>query len=304
MKKIFNIIICLLVCFSFNIIDVFADVETFERTPENNYLVNGTDIIISDNMIPHILSTPAVDASVKVYDFANLYTENQEELLYSKITNYIDNYDLDLAVVTINRNEKISTEAYAQDFYDYNDFGIGSSYDGVLFLIDMDKREFYMVTNGAGITMYTDVRIDKCLDVAYNYIVAGEYYNGTDAFINELDRLASIGEPDKYGREPRLTGIAKLKSMSWSSIVIFSFIATVVVMYILISNNKLARVANSSRHYMTKADVSVANEIFLGKNVHRTPRASESSSGGSSSSGRSISTGSSGRSHGGGGRKF
>ena len=81
MKKIFNIIICLLFCFSFNVIEVFADVETFERTPENNYLVNGTDIIINDNMIPHILSTPAVDASVKVYDFANLYTENQEEIL-------------------------------------------------------------------------------------------------------------------------------------------------------------------------------------------------------------------------------
>ena len=74
-------------------------------------------------------------------------------------------------------------------------------------------------------------------------------------------------------------------------------------MYILISNNKLARVANSSRHYMTKADVSVANESFLGKNVHRIPRASESSSS-SSSSGRSISSGSSGRSHGGGGRRF
>ena len=32
-------------------------------------------------MIPHILSTPAVDASIKIYDFANLYTENQEELI-------------------------------------------------------------------------------------------------------------------------------------------------------------------------------------------------------------------------------
>ena len=303
MKKIFNILIFLFLCFSFNIIDVFADVEIFERTPENNYLVNGSDIIIDDSMIPHILSTPAVDASIKIYDFANLYTENQEELLYSKITNYINDYDFDLAVVTIDSNEKVSTKAYAQDFYDYNDFGIGSSYDGVLFLIDMDKREFYMVTNGASINMYTDVRIDKCLDVSYNYIVAGEYYNGTMAFIDELDRLASIGEPDEYGREPKLTGIAKLKSMSWLTIVVFSVITTIVVMYILISNNKLARVANSSRHYMTKADVSVANENFLGKNVHRIPRASESSSS-SSSSGRSISSGSSGRSHGGGGRKF
>ena len=250
MKKLFNIIICLFLCFCFNVRDVFAEVETFERTPDNNYLVNGTDIVINDTMIPHILSTPAVDASVKVYDFADLYTENQEELLYSKINKYINNYDLDLAVVTIDSNSKVSTKAYAQDFYDYNDFGVGSSYDGVLFLIDMARREFYMVTNGYGITMYTDVRIDKCLDVAYNYIVAGEYYNGTNAFIDELDRLAVIGAPDKYGREPRLIGVAKLKSMSWPLITGFSFITTVVVMCILIGNNKLARQANSSRHYM------------------------------------------------------
>lgn len=306
MKKFIGIIFCLLVCFNFNIIDVYADVETFDRTPENNYLVNGSDIKVNDDMLIHILSTPAVDASEKVYDFANLYSGIQEETLYSNIVKYIENYDLDLAVVTINNNPKTSAEAYAQDFYDYNDFGIDDSYDGVLFLIDMDNREFYMVTNGAGITMYTDARIEKCLDVAYNYIAAGDYFEGTISFIEELDKFASIGTPDEYGAEPKLTGIAKLKLMSWSTIIIFSVVATALVMYILISNNKLARQANSSRHYMTKADVSVVNEIFLGKNVHRKaiPRDTGSSSSGSSSSGRSTSIGSSGRSHGGGGRKF
>ena len=43
-----------------------------------------------------------------------------------------------IVVITSNLNG-FSLSNYAYNFYDYNDFGIGSSYDGVLFLIDMDK---------------------------------------------------------------------------------------------------------------------------------------------------------------------
>ncbi len=306
MKKYIRFFACLLLFICFSCLDVYASTNTYDRTEENNYLVTGSDITITDSMLSDILSTPAVKASEKVYDFADLYSDSEEEKLYSEIVKFIDDYNLDLAVVTIDSNTKSSTQAYAQDFYDYNDFGIGSSYDGVLFLIDMQNREYYMTTSGSGIVMYTDARINSCLDAAYNGIVSGDYYDGTISFIDTMSDYAAIGAPDEFGNEPKLTGVSKLKVMPWTTITIFSIVATAFVMYILISNSKLARQANSSRHYLTKADVSVADEIFLGSNVHRSARHHESSHGGGSSggSGRSISSGSSGRSHGGGGRRF
>lgn len=288
-------------------IDVFASTKTYERTEENGYLVSDENIVVDDSKIDAVLSTPAVDEAEKIYDFADLYTDEQEKELYSLVTNYIDDYDLDLAIVTIKENTKDSTEAYAQDFYDYNSFGITDSHNGILFLVDMANREFYMLNSGAGITMYTDRRVDECLDAAFSEIASGNYYGGTKAFIEKAGYYAKVGEPDEAGNEPKLKGVLKLQSMSWSSIAIFSVIATAVVMFIFISNNKLVRSATSSKFYLTKADVNVVKETFLGKNINKVMRVHDSGSSGSSSSGgssRSVSHGSSGRSHSGGGRKF
>lgn len=303
MKRFFKLFCLLFVCICFCNINVFAAVKTYDRTPENNYLVTGKDIVVDDNKIPSILSTPAVDASLKVYDFAGLYSDAAERRIYSLVANYIDKHNMDLAIVTISDNVKGNAQVYAQDFYDYNDFGIGDNFDGVIFLVDMDTREFYMSTNGAAIKMYNDNRIDNILDSITNYFVDGDYDDGTIKFIEKIEYYASVGYPSADGSEPkvpRVTGIARLKMLHWPSIFIFSIAATAFVMYILISNNKLARQANSSRHYLTKADISKRDEIFMGKNIHHTARVDSSSSGG----GSSISRGSSGRSHGGGGRKF
>lgn len=299
MKKLIRIFF--LLCIVFTNIDVYASTNTFERTAENNYLVTNVDI--SGISLEHILTTPAVDATEKVYDFANLYTDSQEKKLYNIVTDYIDVVDMDLAIVTIDSNQKTSTEAYAQDFYDYNSFGFNDTYDGILFLIDMQNREFYMVTTGYAITMYTDARIDLCLDEAFDYIASGDYYNGTVAFIDKAQSFAEMGAPDSYGNEPKVTGKAKLAIMPWSSIFFGALITTIVVMFILIKNNKLVRQANSSRHYLSHVDINTVNEVFLGRNVHSSRRVHSSSSSGGGG-GSSISRGSSGRSHGGGGRKF
>lgn len=305
MKRILKIIMIGFVTFFYST-SVLASTNTFERTEENNYLVNGKDIEISDANLGSILSTPAVNASDKLYDFANLYTDSEEKKLYSIISEYVETYHLDLVVVTIRDNQKVSTRAYAEDFYDYNDFGLGSNYDGVLFLIDMQNREFYMLNSGAGMNIYTESRIDICLDTVFSYMADGDYYNGTRKFIEKISEFASIGKPNEFGEEPRVKGVLKLKRMPWSSIAIGSFIATVVVMYILVRKSKLVRVANSSRHYLNNVDIHFVNEVFLGRNVTRSARSHDSSSdgGGQSGSSSSISHGSSGRSHSGGGRKF
>lgn len=303
MKRIIKILIVCFVTFLYSI-PVLASTNTFERNLENNYLVHGEDIVVNDSNLSSVLSTPAVDASEKVYDFAELYTDEEEKELYLVVSKYIEKYDLDLVLVTTKDNPKESTKAYAEDFYDYNDFGVGSNYDGVLFLIDMQNREFYMLVSGSGINMYTDSRIEQSLDVAFCYIEDGNYYEGTRKFIEKISTYASFGVPGEYGQKPDPKGLAKLSLMPWSSIIIFSVIATAIVMYIFIRKNKLVRVANSSRHYLSSVDINLINEVFLGKNISRSAKSHDTSSGGGHSSGSSISHGSSGRSHSGGGRKF
>ena len=130
-------IFILTLIFSFTV-KVFASTNTFPRTEEN--LGIRDSINVTDTVKRAALSTPKVDEKEKVYDFANLLTDEEEKKLYNSINEYIEKYDMDMAVVTIDKNNKASAMDYADDFYDYNNFGIGSTHDGLLFLIDMDTR--------------------------------------------------------------------------------------------------------------------------------------------------------------------
>lgn len=164
MKK-FKYLLLIVILFGFCIIPVSASTNTFTRT-EDNLLVS-PDITVTSQNLDNILGTPAVDASEKVYDFAELLTPSEEEQIYNRVQKFINKTNLDLAVVTINDNNKFSAMEYADDFYDYNDFGTDSEYSGVLFLVDMDTREIYMSTTGKAISMYSDYRIDMTLDAIY-----------------------------------------------------------------------------------------------------------------------------------------
>lgn len=286
MKKIFKITLIMLTIFTLNIIPVYASTNTKERT-EDNYLVEDWVTVTEDNK-NNILTTPAVDATEKVYDFADLFTDEEEQQLYTKITNYINKYNLDLAVVTINKNDKTPRE-YADDFYDYNDF---SQQGGVLFLIDMYNRKIYMSTTGQAIKMYNDYRINTALDEVYTYMSDEEYYEGTSNYIDKISNYAKNGVPTNNKEEK------SLKSSIFMSLLI-GLIGTAIIMAILIFKNKMVRKATTAREYLNKDSIKVQNigEILISSNTtkHEIDH---------SSSGSSTHTGSSGSSHGGGGHSF
>ena len=286
MKNILKITVIILTIFTLNITPVYASTNTKERT-EDNYLVEDWVTVTEDNK-NNILTTPAVDATEKVYDFADLFTDEEEQQLYTKITNYINEYNLDLAVVTIDENNKTPRE-YADDFYDYNDF---NQQGGVLFLIDMYNRKIYMSTTGQAIKMYNDYRINTALDEVYTYMSDEEYYEGTSSYIDKISNYAKDGLPTSNKEEKSLT------SSIFMSLLI-GLIGTAIIMAILIFKNKMVRKATTAREYLNKNSIKIQNmgEILISSNTtkHEIDH---------SSSGSSTHTGSSGSSHGGGGHSF
>lgn len=299
MKKIIRVGLILLCSFCFSIVPVFASINTNERTVDD-YRVSDW-VVVTDSNRDNILNTPSVDASEKVYDFADLFSPNQEEGLYSSVAEFVNTYNMDLAIVTINDNNKGSQAVYADDFYDYNEFGIGSSRDGLLFLIDMENRQIYMSTTGYAISMYNDYRIEMALDRVYTYMSDEAYYDGVLAFIREISNYADEGLPtysSDYSKSETTAGEQLLKSF------IGAFIITVIVMVILIRKNRLVKKATTAEEYLDKKSIDIKNmgEVFLGSHTvkHRIDHGSSSSGGGGSSTHSS----SSGSSHGGGGHGF
>lgn len=246
-------------------------------------------------MVIGINNVQAFDTSLKVYDYAQVLTQEEESNLRRNINLYIANHNMDMALVTVKYHTKTDTMNYADDFYDYNGFGIGPNYDGVIFVIDFTFGyiDIWMSTTGKAISVYTDSRIDSILDsVAYKK--NDGYYEMFNAFIEKSNYYASEGIP--IYNDYNDTGI------DWSKILTISVLIPTVIIIILILKNKMVKAATHATHYLVEGSVVInkRNARFVTTHTTSVRINDSSSSGGGSSTHRS----SSGRSHGGGGRRL
>lgn len=291
MKNKFFLILILL-CLP---IGVFASVDTCTRTDDNLYVPD--KIKYKSSMKDNILSTPCVNASEKVYDFANLFEESDEDLIYNQITNFINETGLDMAIVTTNYNSKMSVMEYADDFYDYNDF----SRDGILFLIDMDTREYYVSTTGKAMFYFDDNRIDYILDNLYSDMVDGDYKSAVLGVISDAKGYYDSGViTNKYTFDSNGKIVRKTP---WLVLVGISLGVSFIAVMILRGKNKKVKISKDADKYLKGTlTLTKKEDRFLFRNTQKIY--SPISDSGGSSGGFSSHSGSSGVSHGGGGRSF
>lgn len=313
MKKILNIVIILLITLLTNI-NVYASTNTQDRNTLENYGVN-KNITNIDSKLHYIMKTKKVDASEKIYDFADILTDEEESLLKEKIDKFIEDNKMDMVIVTdsFQYSYDRENEEYADDFYDYNDFGMDFEYNsGVLLLRNANPSDpyYHMSTTGNAQLYLNDSRIDYILDSIYSDIRSGNYYQGFSRFIEYTNNEIQSGYPstasnyylDEYGNMHRLKpkyhapiGIALLVGLIVAGIIIA----------VMVTKNKMVRKAHEAGEYLDKESVNITNrqDTYL-RSTTTSYTISSSSSGGhhSGGGGHSFHSGSSGHSHGGGGR--
>lgn len=284
-------------------VPIKASTNTFTRT-NSNFLVP-EDIVVTSSNMSDILTTPAVDASEKVYDFADLLTDDEEKKIYRQAVQFIKSTDFDLGIVTVDSYDKLCpyedcSRVYADDFYDYNDFGMDEEKSGLLFLVDMKNREIYISTSGKAIDMYDSNRIDKILEAIYSEFSDENYYEGITKFMTIIENYDTMGLPSNKDNKYSIDSSGEIyRVFPWKIIFGIPSIITIIVMAILIHKNKIVRKATSSREYLDKdsVNIKVLSDVLTSSYTMSTPIYHSSGSGGGHS-------GSSGRSHGGGGRHF
>ena len=305
MKK--KLLLIFIIFISLLCINVNASTNTYDRTEENLLVPNYVEV--TERNKSNILLTPAVNAEEKIYDFADIYSSSDEDYLYTQVSNFIKETNLDLAIVTISYNNKHNTAMYADDFYDYNSFGLDENRSGLLLLVDMDSRRLYLSTTGDAINIYTDDRVNNIMSNIFTYFSNKDYYTATEIFINYAKSYTEVssGEDSHYvfSEDGKITKSRKGILVAG----IFAIIITVISILVMASKNRLAKVASSSIGFLRKdtLNVKVVADNFLGSSVTKTRIDNDSSSGGhhhSSGGGSSTHIGSSGISHGGGGHRF
>ena len=131
------------------------------------------------------------DATIRLSDNAKLLSSEEASSLKGLLDTFSLELQLDLAIVTENTIGGSSVQAYADNFYDDNNYGFNESNDGVLLFIVMDTRDWYISTCGEAIRILTNERLDTLAKQFVPYLSSGEYYQGFKAFAQGCEELVA-----------------------------------------------------------------------------------------------------------------
>lgn len=242
------------------------------------------------------VSVYAVSSQPRMVDQAGLITGAQEEDITKILDEISHRQGMDVVIVTADTLDGKSPAAYADDFYDYNDY----QNDGVLLLVSMEDRDWWISTTGSCIRTFTDAGIEYIGERIVPYLGDGDYEEAFKIFAETCDEFitqAKNGKPydvNNLPKEPYNCTINLLICMGIGLVI--GLIST----GIMKGKLKSVRFQHGAADYVKNGSLNVTHrqDLFLYRDVKRQARPQQSSGG--SRTHRS----SSGRSHGGGGGKF
>lgn len=247
---------------------------------------------------------PAFAASdlPRVVDNAGLLTESEESALLSKLDEISKRQQADVVVVTADTLDGKTPMDYADDFYDYNGYGFGKNYDGVLLLVSMEDRDWWMSTSGYGITAITDAGIEYISDKFLSDLSDGDYAGAFSTYAELCDEFftqAKTGQPYDVGHMPK-----EPFNFAWclAGALVVGYVVAAIVTGRMKRQLQTVRFQSAANSYVkaNSMNVTESHDLFLYTQVARHEKPKETSSSG----GSSTHTSSSGSTHGGGGGKF
>lgn len=238
----------------------------------------------------------------RLVDNAGLLTEYEESALLAKLNEISERQQADFVVVTADTLYGKTPMEYADDFYDYNGYGFGETKDGVLLLVSMEERDWYISTTGYGITAITDAGIEYISERFLSDLSDGNYAKAFETYAELCDGFftqAKTGEPYDVSNMPKEPFNFMINLLI---AVVVGFVIALVVTGVMKGKLKTVRFQPAAGSYVKASSMNVteSRDMFLYTHVDRRARPKETSSSGGS--GTHIS--SSGMTHGGGGGKF
>jgi uncharacterized protein len=239
-------------------------------------------------------------------DSAAIFSSSEKSDLENALTGLSNQYSMDIVIVTTNDADGKSSRDYADDYFDYNGYGIGADRDGILLLMDFDNREVYISTSGKGIRYLTDARIESILDDIFDAGFAdGRYLEGAEAFIASTSSFLAQGIPEgQYNEDEGANSISLFDGLigaAASGASGLGYFATTRKRYKGHPAPLAFNFRDSSLVELGIASDNLINEYTTSRII---PVAPVRSSGGGSMGRSTTHRSGSGRSHGGGGRKF
>ena len=245
------------------------------------------------------ISTPvfAADSVPRLVDEADCLTDSEEKNVLSLLDEISTRQQMDLVIVTVPSLGGKTSEAYADDFYDYN----GYSKDGILLLVAVESRDWAISTSGYGIKALTDYGLKHISKLMVPHLSEGDYEKAFTTFANTSDEFIRMAKDGKPYDEP-IIRIDK-KRIDKVNLLCESLIVGLIGAWIITRRMKKKLISvqtqSAAADYVLQGSMNVTRrgkEIFLRSVVTHTSKAEKKSE---SSGGSTTHTSSSGETHGG-----
>ena len=245
------------------------------------------------------------DLYYRMNDSAGVLTEDEDNEPEDALEELSLRQSFDVTIATIESLESVdydSMEAYADELYDFCQFGYGPEMDGVL-LVSVGDRKWHISTCGYGITAFTDAGIQYLGQQMTPFMADGDYAGAFRTFVQWSDTYidaARAGHPYDVNNLPR----EPLSLMYLFLALGIGLVLAWVVVSVMKSQLRSVAFQENAASYVREGSMNLTNsrELFLYRNVQRTKHVEERDS--DSSGGSSTPTSSSGTTHGGGGGSF
>ena len=116
-----------------------------------------------------------------IRDGAGLLTQGEQNELNELAWQVCDELNFQIVIVAVNSTGGRDIVEYADELYDTS----GYLQDGVLFMLDMYNREWYVSTAGRGMDALSDYVIDCIMEEVLYPLSSGDYYDAFQTFILE-----------------------------------------------------------------------------------------------------------------------
>jgi len=249
-----------------------------------------------------------------VIDNADILTDTEERVLEDGILRLQQIFDIDVVILTESSLHGERPQYHADNYYDSHNY----REDGVLFLISMEERDWYISTCGDAIYALTDYAIQCVGDEMLPYLSSGAYYDAFDTFLAELygyfeaflsgspiDGYADYSADYYHGDQEEVLYYEEPFTPSFLVALMIGLVIGLVTILIMRTAMNTKRPQRTASEYMNRDSfrVTVHQDLFLYSNVSKVKKPQNNTSS-NSGGGSSVHRSSSGRSHGGGGGKF
>lgn len=208
----------------------------------------------------------------KVVDMAGLLSVKEQNRLEEMLKEIAAEHQLDVIAATSDTCGNQTLQTYTDDFYYENDYGYGSSRDGIILMICMEERQFHLATRGKAVSVFTDYGLKYIDEQITPELSKGNYYDAfyhfgmlAEEFIEEYENNGKAYDVDHTYSEKMGFGLRLLISSG------IGLLVALLVIFVLLHQLKSVAPEQRAHEYVRNGSFRVTRcrDIFLYRTVVR-----------------------------------